>query len=349
MLTDTDPLNIEAYLQAFGQPEHIAFANHITAMSGIETALWDIKGKALGVPVHVLLGGRIRDRIRLYANINRRTGLQPTPSGFAQAAQEATDNGFTAIKFYPFWGLMDGTSVVHGDMKQHVVDEGLARVRAVRKAVGPEVDVLLQLPPYDMSMDQMIDLAEALAEFSPFWYQTTFPSVEGNARFVQNTSVPVTSPARGAFSLDRGRWRAYLQGKAMDMTNPDLMGAGGLFQMKKIATMAETWGVGFSPHSPYGPVHTIADVHLCANLPNFVILEYSLGEAPWRGTVTTPGEDVKDGYATVPDRPGLGIELDDDIVNKHPLGPHPSVDDLDPVWGVGSIRRWRAIRTPGAP
>jgi L-alanine-DL-glutamate epimerase-like enolase superfamily enzyme len=97
--------------------------------------------------------------------------------------------------------------------------------------------------------------------------------------------------------------------------------------------MAEAFGVAFSPHSPYGPVHTMADVHLCATVANFCILEYSIAEAPWRSQVTTPGEKIIDGCIVVPDRPGLGIELDEAVARLHPLGPHPSPDGLDAVWG----------------
>ena len=333
LLLGMDPFNVESFLGTFGRGAHLNVPSHVTAMSGIETALWDIKGKALGVPVHTLLGGALRDSVRLYANINRAAGLETTADGFAHAMKQAADTGFTAAKFYPFSGLMDGTSVVEGRLRRNVIDMGLERVRVVREAVGPEMDILLQLPPYDMSSDQMIELADELSQFRPFWYQTTFPSNRDSARFAEHTHVPVTGSATGPFRIDRRHWRESLQIGAMDITNPDLMDVGGLWPMKKIAAMAETWGVAFSPHSPYGPVHTAADVHLCATLPNLCLLEYSVGEAPWRAATTIPPEGIIDGHALVSHRPGLGIGLNEETILAHPLGPHPPADGLDPVWG----------------
>jgi len=339
-LIGTDPFNIEGFIQTFGVEPHLHVPSHLIAMSGVEQALWDIKGKALGVPVYELLGGAVRDKVRLYANVNRKAVLEPTPEGFAQATREAIEDGFAAVKFSPFWGLMDEDSITDGRLKRSIIDTGLERVRAVREAVGPEVDVLLQLGVRNMSFHQMVELADELAQFNPFWYQTTFPKVEDNARFVQHTPVPVTSPARGGFQLGRGRWCDWFEHGAMNITNPDLMNVGGIWEMKKIATIAEAWGVAFSPHSPYGPVHFASNVHLCASVTNFCILEYSGYDAPWRSAVTVPPEEIRNGYAIVPDRPGLGLELDEDVVAKRPLGPHPALGGWDPVFGIwGGGRR----------
>lgn len=344
LVVGMDPFNIEGFLHECGRPEHFVTPNHITATSGIEQALWDIKGKALGVPVHELLGGALRDKVRLYANINRKEGLAPTPDGFAKAAVEAVENGFTAVKFFPFWGLMDGSAVSEGRLERRVIDQGLERVRAMRRAVGREVGILLQLPTYDMSFEQVLKLARELEEFNPFWYQTSFPRAEDTARLVESTKVPVTGGPRGRFRLGRSRWREVFEKGTANIINPDLMGAGGIWEMKKIASMAEAWDVDFSPHSPYGPVHTVADIHLCATIPNFLILEYSYGETPWRGGVVNPPEEIQEGHAVVPQRPGLGLELDQGEVVKHPLGPHPEPGRLDPVWGILPARRSRRGR-----
>jgi len=334
-----DPLNIEALMQTFLGADKSGGPQYITALSGIETALWDIKGKVLGAPVHSLLGGKIRDRLRLYANLNRKQGLKVSPQGFASAALEAVQAGFTAVKFYPFYGYMDGTNVVAGKLKDSVRDEGLARVAAVREAWGPEVDILLQMPPYDMDIEQMMALAEAFETYRPYWYQGTWARTQDQVTFARSTSIPVTSPARGPMTASRSQWGEMLCAGAMSITNPDLMSVGGLWEMKKIASMVEAFGVRFSPHSPYGPVHTVADGHLCATVANFDILEYSVAEAPWRGQVTRPGEHIQDGYLVVSDAPGLGIELDEAIAALHPLGPHPSPGGLDAVWGTRSTKK----------
>jgi L-alanine-DL-glutamate epimerase-like enolase superfamily enzyme len=215
--------------------------------------------------------------------------------------------------------------------------------------VGTDVDILLQLLPYDMDLDQMIALGEAFSAYHPFWYQGTWPEVADQAVFARSSDVPVASSARGGPTAGRSNWSEMLCAGAMAITNPDLMSVGGLWEMKKIAAMAEAFGVRFSPHSPYGPVHTMADVHLCATVSSFCILEYSIAEAPWRGAITVPGEEIVDGYAVVPDRPGLGIELDEVVARHHPLGPHPSPDGLDAVWGRRGAAAARFAPSPGAP
>lgn len=338
LLIGRDPLNIEAFVQEFLRPEYRTAPQHVTAMSGIETALWDIKGKVLGAPIHSLLGGKLRDRIRLYANLNRMEGLVASPEGFAAAAKEALAAGFTAVKFYPFYGYMDGTNIVNGKLKEGVRDDGLARTAAVREAVGPDIDILLQLPPYQMDLSQMIELGQAFSVYRPFWYQASWSEVADQVTFARSTDVPVTSAGHGGVTSGKDNWAAMLRAGAMSITNPDLMSVGGLWEMKKIAAMTEAFGVDLSPHSPYGPVHTAADVHLCATVANFSILEYSIAEAPWRGDVTAPGEEIVDGCIVVPDRPGLGIELNEAVARLHPLGPHPSPDGLDPVWGTRMLR-----------
>jgi galactonate dehydratase len=332
-----DPLNIEAFVGDLVRLGARAFPHAVTALSGIETALWDIKGQALGVPVYSLLGGKLRDRIRLYANLNRTQGLTSSPDGFAAAAHEAQKTGFTAVKFFPFYGYMDGTHIHDGRLADAVREEGLARVAAVRRTVGPDVDILLQLPPYEMCMEQVLELAEALSVYRPFWYQGTWAEIGDQATFAGETQIPVTSYVRGGFTPGRRNLSKMLCAGGMRITNPDLMSVGGLWEMKKIAASVEAFGVGFSPHSPYGPVHTVADAHLCATLPNFVILEYSFAEAPWRGEVITPVEAIVNGHVLVPDRPGLGITLNEAVSRLHPLGPHPLPNDLDPVWGTRTL------------
>ena len=240
---------------------------------------------------------------------------------------------------------MDGTAIDDGRMRRGVIDEGLRRLKAVREAVGHSVDILVQIPSYDMCLEQMLELAAELRPYDPFWYQTAFPDPDDTARFARSTDIPVAGGPGGGFRLDRSQWRPILERGAASITNPDLMNAGGIWEMKKTAAAAEAWGVAFSPHSPYGPIHTAADVHLCATTASFSILEYSYGEAPWRGAITRPAERIVDGHAVVPDRPGLGLELDESQVARHPLGPHPAPGSLDPVWGAGPTTRARRQRS----
>ena len=282
-----------------------------TALSAVEQALWDILGKALGAPVHMLLGGRLRDRIRLYANVNRGT-WDRSPEGFAESARRAVAEGFTAVKCAPF-DEVHRRDLDRADLRRSA-DAGLERLRAVRGAVGPEVDVLVDCHArFTPSLAQR--MAKELEPLDLFWYEEPVPctQLQALADVTALASMPVAS---GESLFGREGFWEMISTRAVDVLMPDVKHAGGIQECVRIASLAEVRELPVAPHNPAGPVSTAASVHLCAVLPNFLILEYAWGEVPWRSALIAPAENIVDGYLDVPTAPGLGIELLNEAVEE---------------------------------
>ena len=249
------------------------------AMSGIEMALWDIKGKALEVPVWNLLGGKMRDRVRIYGHAHT-----------VKRAEELVANGYTALKT---GGITDC----------------LATVDAIRTAVGDEVDLMVDVhgPPWLTTRDA-IALGKALEPYGLLFYEDPVApeNIESIARVADAVEIPIAAGERHA-----GAWgvRELIEREIIDVVQPDTGRAGGLWQMKKIAAMAEAHYVTVAPHDgSLGPVAEMAAVHLTATLPNFLILEHLADDVPQRYKVMTGQPEIVDSHIVVPDVPGLGVE-----------------------------------------
>ncbi|MYC97470.1 MAG: mandelate racemase/muconate lactonizing enzyme family protein [Caldilineaceae bacterium SB0661_bin_32] len=259
------------------------------ALTGIEMALWDIKGKALGVPVWNLLGGKIRDRIRLYAHAQT-----------AERAQELVARGFS--------GLKTGGVV-----------NPIAKIRTLREAVGPEIDLMADVhgPPW-FSVRDAIRVGQALEEFDLLFYEDPVPPehVENLAKVARHVNLPI---AAGERHTQIYGVRELIEREIVDVIQPDTGRAGGLMQMKKMAAMAEAHGIGFAPHDgSLGPVAEMAAVHLLATLPNFLILEHLEDDAPQRYEVMQPQPEIVEGSIVVPDTPGLGVDIVEDAIARYP-------------------------------
>jgi galactonate dehydratase len=270
------------------------------ALTAIEMALWDIKGKALGVPVYELLGGKIRDSIRLYAHART-----------AQRARELVDRGYTGIKT----GGIEGT---------------LASVRAVRKEVGPEIDIMVDIhgPPWLTTKDA-IAMGKHLEEYDLLFYEdpTAPENIESIARVADAVHIPIAAGERHAHIWGT---RELIEREIIDVVQPDTGRAGGLLQMKKQAAMAEAHYITFAPHDgSLGPVAEIAAVHLCSTLPNFLILEHREDDVPQRYEVMDPQPEIVNGFMTVSDAPGLGIDIVEDAIAKYPSSGNVVSPDLD--------------------
>jgi galactonate dehydratase len=290
-----------------------------SAMSGIDQALWDLKGKRLGVPVYDLLGGPTRQRVRLYTHVG---GTSPEQA--AEHAQALVARGYTALKM----GVP--RAAVAAD-ERALLRTTVARVEAVRRAVGEEVDLMLdnhgQLAPGDA-----IELGRALAPFGLLFFEEPVPpdTPEALAR-VAAAQLPLRL-ATGERLFSKWDYRPVLQNGLVDVAQPDICHAGGLTELRKIAAMAEASYIKIAPHNPNGPVATMASVHLAASIPNFLILE--MAQQPLRDEVQRQGLTVKDGWAELPRLPGLGIELDAEVVAAHPYAP----GDYDPAfYSDGSV------------
>lgn len=287
----------------------------ITALSGVEIALWDIAGKALGVPVYRLLGGAFRHRIRVYADLH--AGDEPTPASYAARARMAVARGFTAIKFD-----VDDASHPHkrdrwnGTLTAAEVETIVERVAAVREAVGATVDVAIDMHgQYDTSSG--IRVARALAPFNLMWLEEPVPP-ENSAALREVKALGVVPICAGENLYTRFGFRELITTQAADIIMPDIPKCGGLSEARKIAGLAELYYIPFAPHNVSSPVGTIAACHVCATIPNFLVLEWHAIDHPdWDDLVQHEGPIIRDGYIELSDRPGLGVELNDEVARRH--------------------------------
>lgn len=290
-----------------------------TALSAVEQALWDLAGQAAGLPIHQLLGGPVREQVRLYANINRAT-TDRSPAGFARSARAALGDGFTAVKCAPFDGVDPaGCRDVAG---RALVQAGVDRVAAVRAAVGPATDVYVDC-------HQRLDVPTArwvageLAALGITWFEEPTPldDMAGLARLRDETALEIIG---GEHLLGPAAVWPYLAGRHFGTVMPDVKHCGGISGVMAIGEMATAAGVRVAPHNPSGPVALVATLQAVAALPACRILEYAWGETSWRADLVFPRETIAGGEITVPAGPGLGIQLADALVAEHAV---PLPDD----------------------
>lgn len=281
----------------------------VVALSALEQCLFDIQGKALGVPCSALFGGRLRDKVRTYANINRATEDR-TPAGFAGLAERAVQAGFDAIKLAPFDGMPRTGSAAEIERFTRL---GIECAAAVRKVIGPDRDLLIDVHN-TMNLERGLELARRLEPLNLFWLEeVTRPLVDLAA-----INRAARMPTAGGESIHGVKgFYPYIAAGAVDIVMPDVKYCGGMLELKKISVLAEAAGLLCSPHGPASPVGNLAAAHVSATLPNFQILEFAFGEAPWRAELIEPAEVVAGGYQALGDRPGLGAVLNEAALRKH--------------------------------
>jgi galactonate dehydratase len=279
------------------------------AVSGIEQALWDIAGKATGQQVYNLLGGPCRERIRVYANGWGGGGL--APEDLAQRAKSVVDRGFTALKFDPFPGpwraFIDRTTV------QSAVD----RVRAVREAVGPDVDILVEVHRR-LAPVCAIRVAKEMESLAPFWFEEPVSArdLDGLVEAKREIHIPVVT---GEELYTKRAFRDVFARRAADIINPDVCNCGGILELKEIAAMAEAYHVAVAPHNYNSTtVGLAATVHAAALMPNFLITEYFVNFEAMGAEIAVEPFRVEEGYIALPSDPGLGIDLDEEALARHP-------------------------------
>lgn len=281
------------------------------AASGFEQCLWDLQGKALGVPTYELFGGRIQDRIRIYANINRSTDDR-TPSGFAANAKRAVDAGFDAFKLAPF----DGTPH-NADRAQvrHHMQLGLDCAQAVRDVIGPKRDLLIDVHSL-FNLEDGLELTRRFEPLNLYWLEEVTPAdpIENLAAINRAAKMPT---AGGEQVHGVKGFYPYIKGDAVDIIMPDVKIIGGLWELKMISAMAEGAGLMTSPHGPASPVGNAAAAHVMATVPNFEILEFSFGEVPWRAELIDPPEQVHNSTLAVSSRPGFGCSINEKVAAKY--------------------------------
>lgn len=283
----------------------------MSALSAVECALWDILGKTLGVPVYQLLGGKVNDDCRIY--VNGWFAGAKTPDEFAEKAKIAVKRGITAMKWDPF-----GKSYLQISNKD--LDTALECVAKVREAVGNGVDLLIEgHGRFDVPTG--IKIAKELEQFKPMWFEEPVPPNNIEALKAVRDKSPVAISA-GERLYTRFDYNPLFAARAADYIQPDVSHAGGIMELKKIAAIAESNYIPFAPHNPSGPVANAATLQLAACCPNFCILEIMYSDVDYRKFVTDERLVYENGRIKIGDKPGLGIELNEEECLKHPYAEH---------------------------
>jgi galactonate dehydratase len=304
-----DPFDIEGLVYRmtrhdYARPGEIA----MSALAVLETACWDIKGKVLGLPVHKLLGGQVRDRIKAYANGWYQ--VERTPEEFHAAALRVVERGYLALKLDPF-----GAGAFELDSEQLALS--MALVEAVRDAIGPDVELLIEMHGR-FSASTAIRIADRLGPLNPSWLEEPVPpeNLKALAKVAAHTDIPIATGERMHTRYD---YRELFELQCADILQTDITHSGGLWEAKKLAGTAETHYLLMAPHNVGGPISTAANLHLAASTVNFKIQEHFNDFADTYVKECEPGvPEVVDGYFPVPDKPGLGVSLDHDELARHP-------------------------------
>lgn len=283
----------------------------MSALSAVEMALWDILGKYLNVPVYQLLGGKINEKVRIY--VNGWFAGAKTPKEFGEKAKIAVQKGVTAMKWDPF-----GKSYL--DISNQDLNIAIECIGAVREAVGNDVDLLIE-GHGRFNIPTGIKIAKELEQFQPMFFEEPVPPDNLDALKAVKDKSPVAIAA-GERLYTRWDYKHMFDKMAADYIQPDISHAGGIMELKKIAAAAECRYIPFAPHNPSGPVANAATLQLAACCPNFSILEIMYSDVEWRKDVTNESLEYKNGYIAIPDKPGLGIEINEEACLKHPYKPH---------------------------
>ena len=283
----------------------------MSALSAVEMAMWDILGKSLNVPVYTLLGGKYHDKVRIY--VNGWFAGAKTPSEFAEKAKIAAARGVTAMKWDPFG--KNYLQIFHKELSSAIDCVG-----AVREAVGNDIDLLIE-GHGRFDIPTAVNIARELEQFKPMFFEEPVPpdNLDALAEVKCRSNIPISAGER---LYTRWDYKMLFDKKAADYIQPDISHAGGIMELKKIAAEAECRYIPFAPHNPSGPVANAATLQLAACCPNFCILEIMYSDVIWRKDITNEKLTYSDGYMKIPDKPGLGIEINESECGKHPYTPH---------------------------
>lgn len=286
----------------------------VVAVSAIEQALWDAAGKLLGVPVYRLLGGSCHDALPCYATMA--AGLSDrSPEALADEAARCVGEGFAGVKVVPFDHARAET--IDSPSGRRDVELGLARVRAVREAVGPDAEVLIECS-FRFDRSTAVRVAHAFAEFRCFWLEAPLAWDDAAELAALRASLPMRL-ASGETLHGRRAYREMIERQAVDVLQPDVKWTGGILEAKKIAAWAETYQIALAPHNNSGAVATAASAHLSASLPNFLILETPSRRPAWEDDLVRGTHVVRQGRVqleTLLSRPGLGLDVDEDVLRR---------------------------------
>ncbi len=289
---------------------------NFTALSGIDQALWDIKGKEVGKPVCELLGGPVRDTLRFYDHLGGGSleGMYKTggPEAFATLIRESVDKGFTAVKAMPIpvSELIESADVLKYSARC---------VEAMRNAVGDKIDIMLDLHARTTAAAG-IQFGRMLADYNLYWYEEPcWPEhIDALVEVARALPFPI---ATGERLVGRWEFRELLEKRACSVIQPDVSHCGGISEARRIAAMAETYGISVACHNPQGPISTAASLHVGFAVPNYLIQEVVRKDVPWRNDVVTEPIQMEGGISHAPTAPGLGIDVNEKEAAKHPFQP----------------------------
>jgi galactonate dehydratase len=318
MLIGQDPRDIEQAMQIMTRHSFWRMGViGMSAISGIEMALWDILGKDMGVPVWRLLGGKVRDHLRTYTHLGlgdmRAVYETETSATLVGHAKHVTGLGYDAFKVVcvPY---------THYLAPNRDVDRVARLMGDLRDAVGPDVDIMVDFHGRPASAAAARPYLDAMAAARVMFVEEPVPpeDMAGLADITRISPVPV---AAGERLIGRGAFAQALEARAFHIAQPDICHTGGLMETKRIAAMAETAGVGLAPHNPLGPIAGIAALHFGISTPNVIIQEEMSGAVPWYDTVVTWPITRRPGRWDLPEKPGLGLEVNEAVIKAHPFQP----------------------------
>lgn len=321
-LQGKSPLNVHRLfedLRRRGFFEGAQAGMYVSVLTAVESALWDLAGKALGLPVYQLLGGKFRDKIRVYMDTALYQNRLPKPEDFATSAKEAVDMGFTAVKFdldqakdpnkYDAYNWTASPAEI-----QRMYDQ----MAAARQAVGPNIDICADMHGrYDTTSGERV--AKVLEPLNMMWLEEPIPAenVEAYKKITESTSTPICAGENHYLAYG---FRPLLEAGAVDVIMPDLQKAGGLGEAQRIANLANLYYVPFSPHMVASYLGAMASCHVCASVPNFMILEWQIyfhKNPMFKEIVTFDGPMVVDGFIPLSDKPGVGVEINEEGMRKY--------------------------------
>ena len=318
LLVGQDPLNIEAAFERIRTSGVFAGAQagqYVTALTGVETALWDIAGKALGVPVYQLLGGKVRDRVRIYCDSGEREMIPGDEQSKARI-QQIQEMGFTAAKI----DIDDARDPARMDRVNWTASNGeiehmIAKIAFTRELYPKNFDLAVDMHArYDAGTGKRV--AREVEPFKLMWLEEPVPAenIDAMRDIRASTSTPICC---GENIYMRWGFREILEKRAVDIIMPDFQKTGGLLESRKIADLAHTYYVPVAPHGVTSPIGMMATAHVCAAIPNFLVQEWHWIDSPdlWRNWVKE-GEIIQKGFIAPPDRPGLGVEMNEDAARK---------------------------------
>lgn len=313
-LIGQDPLRIEHHWQYLYRWSHFRGAAIMGALSAIDIALWDIAGKFFGVPCYQLMGGKTRDKARVYYHV-----FGDTKEKLIQGCVEAKRQGFTAVgHLTPF--LDESHDVPYFKTHADKMADAIETVARYREAVGNDVDLCIEIHRR-LTPAEAIVLARGIEPYHPFFYEDPIlpDNFDAMALVAQNIHIPIATGERIHTIYE---FEALLRRGAVQYVRPDVCLAGGLTHCKKIAALAEAHHVGVVPHNPLSPVSTAACIQLAACIPNFALQEYPIGEnEPPKSEIVKSTLRLENGFLIIPDAPGIGIELAEDAAERYPYKP----------------------------